>query len=213
MHSGNLAFLLWNVISGFNVLWILFLHLQRHPLIYWQLYAYILQIIVTSVDVVRELFRESTITCFGCLSRPFQLLSSPLLSFFLRLSQTVDLTTTKAFFLSLFSKNHQIFGGSFSSLSLMIASFTCLEIFLDFILVAPFKQLTNANSLPDTNSRLLFCLLHFLVTYWGKRLHWTGLSVFFFFFFFFGTDATMTLHSKSALLTLIWLAGLWIEHS
>ncbi|MCJ8731119.1 hypothetical protein PDJAM_G00195740 [Pangasius djambal] len=41
----------------------------------------------------------------------------------------------------------------------MMASFTCIEISLDFILVAPVEQLPNANSIPDINSRPFICFI------------------------------------------------------
>ena len=46
----------------------------------------------------------------------------------------------------------------------MIASFTCIDISLDFVLIAPVKQLPNTSSTPEINSRYFIYFIHFKVT-------------------------------------------------
>ena len=90
----------------------------------------------TCLHVVNMFFitNETAIICFHCI--PW--CSSPL--------HVVELTST--FFLRM----HHI--AELDTHSLMMASFICITISSDFILIAPLKQISNTNSTPGTISRL-----------------------------------------------------------
>lgn len=106
----------------------------------------------------------STFGVFCGLPGLLMLPSSPVHSFFFRMYQIVDLATPKVFPISL--------RDLFSFFSAMMASFTGIDISLDFMSIIPVTQLQNGNLMWQRQSRSLRYSIGV-----KKRSHWPRISM------------------------------------
>lgn len=119
-------------------------------------HAYFLEVFLTSVDaaegifIAKERILQSSTGFFSGLP-DLLMLSSPVLSFFLIMHQSVNLSTLEVL-LSRLQISCFLFPVPSSTL-------TYIEISLNFIFVAPLKQLPNVNSIPKITSRTLICII------------------------------------------------------